>query len=620
MLQSMRKGWLYAFFIAFLLLGGASLVLMDYGGYYKGTVSSNDIAVAGKTTLTAQKLDSLVKRATQPQGISGEQAYQLGIVDQIIRMQVLEYLMAQEADRLGLVVSDDQVIAQLRAQLGPMLPKDQNAADMVRNFIRAQGMSEHDFIEQMRDQVANGLLRNTLSEATRAARIDVQRDIARYEGETRTVDIAVLEFVKAKGITAPTEDDLKKAYEAQKQSFMLPEKRSFKVATLPLSRIHKDKDVTEEQIAKAYTDQKESFAVDETRVLEQAILKDTDLATKLIEKLKGGAKMQAALSALKQPDSAYVGTQGFTRAGMPEALAEITFTAKKNDILGPIQTALGQHVMIVKDVQAPRTKELKEVKDQIKAQLEQDSASDKVQSILNDLDDQAARGEAIDTIAKSHDMTVSTHTSLTRDDTLSAYKDDSKDILGEVFAGNVGEISPAGELADGTIYLVAVTAIDTAHPKPFPDVKKEITENWMRQEQTKATLLTAQKILDAVNTGKQKFIDAAKTEGTTITTLKNVGRSGEAPKPLDAGARERLFNLPAGQAAFVPMMDSVVVLMPTSVVLPEKAEVKKADEARSGEAENTVVLYLNALRDRLGVDVNDALVRQLYAPKDRTAE
>ncbi len=621
MLQVMRSGWLYAFFIGFLLMGGVSLVLMDYGGYYNNAVSSNDIAKAGHVTIKAQQFDQTLKRAAQSQGLSAEQAYQIGLADQLLRIQILEYLLSQEAGNLGIVVSDDQVIAQIRSQLGGLLSSKENASDMVRNFLRTQGQSEKDFIAQSRRQIATSLLRGAIAESIVAPTQDQSADLARAADETRAAEILEFPFTAIKSVKAPDDGLLQDFYEEQKSGLMLPEKRDFIIATLPLERIKNDAKVSEDDIKEAYEELKdENFTLPEIRLLEQSILNDATSAQKLIQALKNGKKMQDSVAALKLPPTAYKGAQGFERKGMPEDIGNLAFAAKTNDVIGPVQSALGFHVLVLKDIQPPRVKDIKDVREQIKKDLLADRNSDQLQNILNEIDDRAGRGEPIKDIARDLDMTTALIQKATSLDPLAAYKDDSRDILEEAFSLAEGEISPAGEMKDGTIYIVGVQSIDQSHPKAFKDVRDDLSKLWVLREQTKIALERAQKITQQVNDKTKTLTQAATENGLNVVRLQSVKRSAKPPMPLDAVAFEKLFSLDQGHAAFVPTKNSLIILTPTSVSIPEKTKIfANLENAAQGQAESVVVLYLNALRDRFGVSINDKLLRHLYAPKKEGA-
>ena len=61
MLRSMRHGALSGVFLVILLLGGVGLVMMDWSGTVTGSISSNEVAKVGVTTITFVTFDLILR-------------------------------------------------------------------------------------------------------------------------------------------------------------------------------------------------------------------------------------------------------------------------------------------------------------------------------------------------------------------------------------------------------------------------------------------------------------------------------------------------------------------------------------------------------------------------------
>ena len=100
------------------------------------------------------------------------------------------------------------------------------------------------------------------------------------------------------------------------------------------------------------------------------LLKEKAEADAVLASIKGGADF-AKVATEKSLDTGSAKEGGelgwFEKARMVPEFTEAAFAAKKGDVIGPIQTKFGFHIIEVEDVRD--SKPLEEVKDQIKGQL-----------------------------------------------------------------------------------------------------------------------------------------------------------------------------------------------------------------------------------------------------------
>lgn len=100
------------------------------------------------------------------------------------------------------------------------------------------------------------------------------------------------------------------------------------------------------------------------------LLKEKAEADAVLAAVKGGGDF-AKIAAEKSLDTGSAKEGGelgwFEKARMVPEFADAAFAAKKGDLVGPVQTKFGFHVIEVEDVR--ESKPLEEVKDQIKGQL-----------------------------------------------------------------------------------------------------------------------------------------------------------------------------------------------------------------------------------------------------------
>lgn len=139
------------------------------------------------------------------------------------------------------------------------------------------------------------------------------------------------------------------------------------------------KAVTPEAAQKLYEDTVKTLKPDEERRARHILVEGEDEAKKVFARVKGGedfAKVAAELS--KDPGS---GKEGgdlgyFTKDRMVKEFADVAFAAKVGDIVGPVKSQFGWHVIKVEDARTKPLPTFDEVKTQIDTYLGQKAQQD----------------------------------------------------------------------------------------------------------------------------------------------------------------------------------------------------------------------------------------------------
>ena len=133
--------------------------------------------------------------------------------------------------------------------------------------------------------------------------------------------------------------------------------------------------VTDQEIKQAYEQNKESFASPETVTLRMILTKTKARADEAIKRLDGGDDFAAVAKALSE--HAYTAEQGgllprpVARANLSTALAEAAFATEIGKHTKPIETPDGYYILKVEARSAATNRSLDEVKDTIRAQLQE---------------------------------------------------------------------------------------------------------------------------------------------------------------------------------------------------------------------------------------------------------
>jgi foldase protein PrsA len=145
--------------------------------------------------------------------------------------------------------------------------------------------------------------------------------------------------------------------------------------------VTKDAKVTNSQIAKYYTENKSQYNVAESRDVRHILVKTKAEADKIYDRVKAGGNFAALAKkySLDGGSKANGGKLTITRGQTVAPFDKAAFRLTKNRVSRPVKTQFGYHVIQpISAVRPGRITPLKDVKAQIKAQLEEKAKNDSI--------------------------------------------------------------------------------------------------------------------------------------------------------------------------------------------------------------------------------------------------
>lgn len=630
MLNAMREGAKSGvsklILFGFMVMAVGGMVFMDVGGFFRGGVNQNAVAKIGSEDLPIVTFDRTLNRVLANQGLDPQTAYRLGLIEQVLRNEISNNLLNRAATDLGLEVGNAAVLKQVNRLIEPLVTDEMSKKEALSIVLRNQGMTERDFIRMIQAEMANTLLRNAFVLGGGVAPEKAAAALYQYENEERTVKAVYLPHSGIKDIDEPTDEVLLPFYQAGQERYAVPETRLFSVAILSQDKLEKTLDVSDEELREIYDRDIANYSVPEQRLLEQAILDDQGKADAVAEAFRAGKPLKEAVASETGNEDSYLGEETFEKEGLLKELAEDVFTAKKGDVLGPIESALGWHVIKLKKVIEPATDSFAKVKKDLKKEIIHLRVADEMFNTANAIDDQFAGGASLEEVAEEMELTIETYGPVKRDgsttdnkDGMKAFGPDWAYVLETAFDLLEGEISPVFELADGRYAALRVDTINEKSYKPFEEVKEDLAKVWIQDQKEVANKLRAQEAIRDINNGNKNLTEVASAHGAQIKTHKLV-RSKDASAPLDNNAKTLFFALPEGQHSVGAVKGGYIIGQVTSTKLPstEKLSDEKLkpiiEKAQRGEQNEFTQLYLSKLYEDYSVKINARLLETTYGP------
>ncbi|NQZ13941.1 MAG: peptidyl-prolyl cis-trans isomerase [Alphaproteobacteria bacterium] len=628
MLNAMRdgakSGVLKFFLLGLLVLAAGGLVLTDVGGFFRGGVSATDVAKGKGFTIDARQFDRTVRRTLSQQGISPQQAYQFGLVDQILNREIQMRMLSREAESYGLRVGDETVLKQLAELTETLVANGGRKKDALQQVLRSQGISEDEFIETIRGEIRNNLFSSALTAGSTTISDATARDLYQFENETRDIQYFTLTNASVKGIEQPTDMQLEKYYETIKNQFLIPERRSVTIATLKPEALEDVVKIEDSDVRDVYDDNIKQYERPEQRTVRQAILSNADEAEKVVAQINKGKSVESAVKSVTGSKDGYLGENDFSKNGLLEEVAAPVFDGKKGDLIGPVETALGFHVIQLRNIKEAGVESFDSVKAAIKKELLAQRMESEMLDTANMVDDRLASGEELEPIVADVGLTTETFSNFsmggtnTKDkDLFKSYENDRSEVLAVAFETDQGEASPVMELDDGRFITIRVNEIVERSYEPFTDVKKTVKSQWLDTQREAANNFRVTEAMEKIIAGAS-FKDVAKEYGARITTKKKLGRYDEVKAPLDAKALRALFKTDIGKSISERNAEGYVIATATSAKLPDASKAKADDiekiktQYQSAMGQDILTQYVNSLSGKYKVRINKRLLNQMY--------
>ncbi|MCE2989567.1 MAG: SurA N-terminal domain-containing protein [Burkholderiales bacterium] len=310
-----------------------------------------------------------------------------GVLDQMIDMRLLD----RTAVSSGLVVSD--------ARLRDLILNDPNFQDggkfspaLYERILKAQGLSAQGYEARLRQDLARQQFLEGIANTAFVSASSVQNYIQANEQarEVAVVFISPTEFLPKVNITP---EQAKAYYDKNQAEFTIPEQIRAEYVELSIEALTPLISVTADEVKQYYETNRARYVTREERKASHILIsvasdaKDADKkaaeekAKQLFAQVKANPKQFPELAKKNSADpgsGANGGDLGFFGRGMMvPPFEKAVFEANKGDLVGPVLSDFGYHIILVTDVKPERGRSLADATPEIEAELKKQQASRK---------------------------------------------------------------------------------------------------------------------------------------------------------------------------------------------------------------------------------------------------
>lgn len=464
-----------------------------------------------------------------------EMAKKLKLKERAVQELVNRVLLLQEARRLGLKVTEEEVEASIHSN--PAFQKDGlfDQATYARALQRAR-LATKDFEANQKEMLLINKLQGLILTSVKVSDQEVL-EAYRQGFEKINLDMISLNPADFKDVSM-TPEELKDYFSKHQDEFKLPAKAKIRYLLFDPKDYLKQIPVSAKEMEDYYENNKEKFGQPK-RVKVRHILIKTDAqdkegaakAKQRAESVREEAAKGKDFAQLAKQNSEDPGTKdrggeiGFISKGMvvPE-FEQAAFSMKAGEISGVIQTQFGFHILKVDEIQEASTQPLEKVKAQIEVLLKNRQARGMAYDQADQAFAQASKDKSLDKFAEEKKLTVKETPLFSADDKI----DLDPKLKGSALSMGKGDITPPLRVGETFAVLQALEKQEARTPD-LKEVEGKVTEALRKEKQKEKALAKAKEILEKLNKGTP-FKTAAAQEGLKVEETGFFPRASAPPK------------------------------------------------------------------------------------------
>ncbi len=629
MFELVTKHKLIAQIILALIMIPFAFFGVDY--YFRGDQADGAVATVGGQKITQGEFaESIREQQDQMRQQLGKNFDPAMFDNPEVRFALLQQLINQ---RLLLTKARDERFqvtdAQLQQFIGALPAFQENgkfSADRYRQMLTTQNLTPTMFEQRLRQDLLLGAVQEPVASSNIVARQSVAQFVGLLE-QQREIALALIDPQQFTKDVKVDDAQVREFYDKNPTAFQTPELARIEYLLLTQEALIAQTMVDAADVRKTYDANVRQYTANEERSAAHILIPvkpdakedEKTAAKKQADDVYAKAKAAPAKFAdlareySKDPGSAEQGGDlgSFARGSMVKPFEDAVFAAKAGDLLAPVQSDFGWHVIKVGNVREARTLPFDEVKAQIEADLKRQKVTQKFATSAEQFQNLVyEQADTLNGVAKVLELKVETTPFINREQA-QAIGLGSPKFVAALFSPESTQSkrnTEAIEVGPGTLIAGRIVEYKPSAVMPFADVAQRIREQLVRRAAGELAQKEGALKLKLLEEGKD-----AKAAGVVFAVPAKVGRSQFQPG-LPPALLTRVFQTGTDK---LPVYTggqneqggySIVKLL--SVIKPTDTDKARLDQASARLSEQIgremLTAYLASLRAKADVKLNQA--------------
>ncbi len=380
MLKTFRDNLKYLSWIIWIVIAVFILfIFVDFGSINLGdTVASDAAASVGNLQVSYAEFERSYRqtedyyRQSYGEQFNRELAQQIGLPMQVMDQLVAEKIILDEADRMGLRVTDDELVRYI-SEIPAFQFSDGRfvGKDRYSQILQSNGFTVEQFEEGARSDLLTQKVSTVLSENVFVSDEEVVDD---YKKRTETASIRYIRLPsdRLREEIVLSDEEIAEFFSQNQEDFQVPERRVVDYLLVDPDALRSTIELTDGDISAYYEDNPDAFTRDEQVRARHILLQiNPDRTAEQADEqmLEIGQRLDAGedFAALAQELSDDPGskTKGgdlgfFSRGQMIPEFETAAFDAQPGELVGPVKTSFGYHLIEVLEKQPAGKQSLEE--------------------------------------------------------------------------------------------------------------------------------------------------------------------------------------------------------------------------------------------------------------------
>ena len=547
----------------------------------------------------------------------------------VITGLVHQVLMLQEADRLGMFVTDEDLARDVKSN--PQFQRDGVFdPNMYRMYLQSIKLTPATYEQTRKQELLQEQLIRLLTDSVKTDPEEIKR-WWHFQN-----DKVVLSVLLIKPEVKETKEIDQKALESffrkNEKKYEIPESLNLKYVVFSAADLEKKIDVTEDEIHDYFVMHPKDFVVPEKVHVKLILLKTPEggdqnaadevkaKAAELLKRIRAGEDFEALARAESQDTTSAEkgGDLGFIAKGsLAPELEEAAFKTEVGSVSEPVKTKQGYYLIKVVEKQPEVARPYEAVHDEIKAKLLETKARKQLPTVAEDFYEQVYRTEDLEGQAKKFGFPVWEQNFVSRKGALDHVGSDPE-LIEDAFRLKTGEVSKMVKTGD-TYVVTKLISRNKARMPSLDEVRDQVVKDYLKDQARLEAENKADAIIKALKESPDKANEMISQMGLTWENLDPVSRTaGFVPSLGNSSDVTEMLSIismesPVFARPIVVEDGAAAVVKLTGVEKASDEQFKKdaaAFESWVSEVRKTEFLkgWIKLLEDRSKIEINDKLM------------
>jgi peptidyl-prolyl cis-trans isomerase D len=621
LIRSAAKTWIAKVILALISIPFA---LWGVESYIRTAPGTNIIAKVGGDKVTGQEFDNAVRTQLDQlrqrfggqidASIMDNPEMRKGVLDQLINQRVLD-----KTTRGGTMAVSNARLRDLIVNNPNFMDSGQFSPALYERILKAQGYSATSFEAALRQDTERQQFLDSISNTAIVSNTAIKGYLQASE-QSREIAVVFVSPATFLDKVKVTPEQAQAFYDKNKAEFTIPEQARAEYIELSVDALAPAIAVTADEVKAYYETNKTRYVTKEERKASHILIsvakdaKDADKkaaeekANKLFAQLKNNPKDFADLAKKNSQDPGSAANGGdlgfFSRGMMVPQFDKAAFEGKKDELLGPVLTDFGYHIIRVTDIKPEKGKSQADVTPEIEGELKKQKASRKFAELAEKFSNAAfEQSSSLKAAAEVTGLPIKQSPFFAKGQAFQPPFNNAK-LSAALFSDEVlknKRNTEAIEVGANTLVVARVLESKPAVVRPFSELQTGLIQRLAREEATKLAKADGEAKLAALKAGK----DETKFPAALAVSRANPG--GLQPGVIDAAMRANPNSLPA-YVGYADPSGTYALIKVTKVVeaaAPDEAKLTATRQRlQQTQGQKELVSVIAQLRSDVGVSIS----------------